>query len=96
MSRVLLFVQSGDARPTCRGEWCRQPSTYANLHTGAPSGTKKQRTAKRAADRWWLVECMDADAGRAIIAENCGSDPVAVRMGPHVVTGRILASGGRP
>ena len=63
------------------------------------------------ADRWWLVECEDADAGRAIITHDAllhtsigkaveAVGPVVKSRDPNRVSepvqGRILASGGRP
>lgn len=74
--KVLLFVQNGDARPKCvlhdvverHGAWCL---------------SWRARDRQAAADRWWLVECENAEAGRDVIA------------GAPVFGGRIIASGGR-
>jgi hypothetical protein len=52
------------------------------------------------ADRWWLVECENADSGRNLILASLAAsaahrDVVAdLAMKHHI--GRILASGGRP
>lgn len=107
--RVLLFVQTGDARPKSIGGNRR-------LDGEALNGRWDSRAIARAmqelaiteevsaigADRWWLVECENADAGRAAIecyegGTGCTAGRVFrfdhCRSGRH--PGRILASGGR-
>lgn len=53
------------------------------------------RCAKAEARRWWLVEAESARAARTIIAEaGTSRERVQVMMGPHLIAGRILDSGG--
>jgi hypothetical protein len=89
MSRVLLFVQSGDARPKMSRSW-RSGSVEC------PDGDEIRcaLAIRSDIDRWWLVECENANAGRATIADAAlgyGADH-PMRSGHE---GRILASGGR-
>jgi len=101
MSRVLLFVQTGDARPKCaptpRLLTDRDAQHVREMFESKP--TAKSPTWMRvlgAADRWWLVECANADAGRRLLH--------AIQIGAATATdepaiqpaGRILASGGKP
>lgn len=77
MSRALLFVQNGTAKPKV-------------LATGARNEAAARLAAEphgRYFDRWWLVECENAEAGRRIIA--------GIQSAPGGDEGRILASGGR-
>ena len=55
--------------------------------------TARQKQHHLLADRWWLVECENADAGRALIG---GGRPFYFKRCERFVTprGRILASGG--
>jgi len=84
MSRVLLFVQN---------DWNGRPPRCIKQFGGDSARAlvyvSKARTWNHAADRWWLVECENAQAGRVII-EHAGK-PVL----PHPLAGRILASGGK-
>ena len=142
--RVMLFVQTGDARPKVarkygaaaiipyidaddpwRADWrvaTGGPDTYCYVRSGnmiqracsrgvhlyrRGDGSRGWALAKRcaereaafrnvvrASDRWWLVECASADAGRLIIAcsrGECDSPEGCVCKN----YGRILASGGR-
>jgi hypothetical protein len=50
--------------------------------------TARQKLKRLMADRWWLVECLDAKHGRAVLAGSRSLDSPAL--------GRILASGGKP
>lgn len=85
--RVLLFVQDGNARPTC--------VTARSLNRIRVNGewflTEQEAWRQKWADRWWLVECENADAGRFMI------DPAWTggRCSWPPPQGRILASGGR-
>lgn len=86
--KVLLFVQSGDARPKV---------AYSNQASLRYMATCSQRTLNAVyaplKSRWWLVECENAEAGRTIIANHAAvvrGDGVSLLRG-----GRILASGGR-
>lgn len=113
--RTLLFVQTGDARPKCCGPTTKAPE-YArgNRYSLAFGrfdtmyGTHRQHAAQVAADRWWLVECANADAGRELVAvfesqprssfmsnEHRGGAVVCASR-PGAASGRILASGGQP
>ncbi len=77
--KVLLFVQTGDTRPKCVK---RFPPVLRHIKSGWEEwSVEYSKTAT--ADRWWLVECENADEGRTII----GCCP----LDDH----RILASGGR-
>ena len=86
MKRVVLFVQTGDEKPTSYAmtealvtkEWIEgDGSGFVDSHLTL--------AAKNGADRWWLVECLDAEHGRAVIAGSRTLDS------PEM--GRILASG---
>jgi hypothetical protein len=99
VSRALLFVQSGDARAKCvrryapAHEYTRKPERFAShLETFSEIKPMPYRDLRLAyeADRWWLVECCNADEGRFIIG---GAPSGKVRKG--LVPGRILASGVR-
>jgi hypothetical protein len=101
MSRVLLFVQTSDGRPKCE---YRMPAwmPWEPLAFSIPRGSGQLPsavaalacTAARRADRWWLVECENAEAGRALIADAAlGYDSEHPMRSGHA--GRILASGGR-
>ena len=103
MSRVLLFTQTGDARPKCvrafapGNEYQRNPARFAShLETFSHIKPMPYRDLRLAydADRWWLVECANAEAGRGVIAwtRTGGPDPIINEPCPF---GRILASGGR-
>ena len=128
--KMLLFVQTGDARPKCAGGAVH--FTRAGYRTGynckiasdpvmSALGDSKTAwgwwttpgpwNALLDSDRWWLVECEDADAGRAIITHDAllhtsigkaveAVGPVVKSRDPNRVSepvqGRILASGGRP
>lgn len=107
--RTLLFVQTGDARPKVGGEYTyRAAQRYAG---DSEMWMRVTALGKWMADRWWLVECEDADAGRAIITHDAllhtsigkaveAVGPVVKSRDPNRVSepvqGRILASGGRP
>lgn len=109
MSWVLLFVQTGDGRPKCAGRPASGGSlvsmgyasrrTYTKAIEGWWLSPGKQNATKHA-DRWWLVECENADAGRACIAahNNPGSGKlrdVLIQAKGYLSGGRILATGGR-
>lgn len=115
MSRVLLFVQNDwNGRPprvrtACTGGVHRR--TGASRKHGAPALSTRHLTATQArllaqADRWWLVECDNAKAGRTLIAlaavvAACkrkvpGADVVLSPTRNRIPAGRILAHGGRP
>lgn len=82
--KVLLFVQTGDARPKCYAGVCDAARGRGWIE-GDGSGfvfTARAALAKAAADRWWLVECANADLGRMAITTQTEQ------------FGRILASGG--
>lgn len=96
--KVLLFVQTGDARPKVakqfgvRAGWAEQ--YFARIRFGEPGQP----------ERGWLVECANAEAGRVVIETHVQ----ARKYGPDATVhfefwdgvskrhGRILAQGGRP
>lgn len=84
--KVLLFVQSGDARPKCVRE---RVLRYAN---GDIMWGPRWSDAKHRADRWWLVRCKNADEGRRLIGRE-GRMPQPFH---EDIEGRIIASGGKP
>lgn len=115
MSRVLLFVQTGAWRPKCVPAtvvgavvWprrSRRGEVREWFNLAARWWIRRSAWARiRHADRWWLVECENAEAGRQIIAaridhrgrplDNTAYALYALKDGT-VHTGRILASGGR-
>lgn len=102
--KVLLFVQTGDARPKCKGAVLKFPTWKGpprpHVQVDGWWYTQKQADARYAADRWWLVECENAEDGRFVIA--CDrARPLRghwASVGPEGsdrIVGRILASGGR-
>ena len=105
--KTLLFVQSGDARPKVAHANCpdsitrrsgqRVRDACATRHYLSSAVLRvtwgRWAALARDADRWWLVECTHADAGRLVIwADNIRRRDGAVHGTPQ---GRILASGGR-
>lgn len=102
--KVLLFVQTGDARPkalTTPNEYSRRPQCLAG-QLRAWSGKSVQTVHATnggafaqafAADRWWLVECENAKAGRHCISGGC--EPYRCHRADGPMSCRILASGGR-
>jgi len=92
VSRVLLFVQTGDGRPKCFSSH----GVNRSLYTDGWRLSESALTAQGAADRWWLVECENAEAGRRVIdgePHNYVMDNGVYATEPW---GRILASGGKP
>ena len=100
--KVLLFVQTGDARPVSTGA----PAQMGRLDgTLSPfSLTHRQARRLKAAARWWLVACENADAGRALIhaaelvaaaRRFVGRKDAPACISGRLPEGRILASGGR-
>ena|SRR5689334_7387027 len=115
MSHVHLFVQVGDGRPKYVGRAYPRSldhrgrtrslvhRTEGALWWAAPWVAGEARSA----DRWWLVECENAEAGRVAIADAVYRPTEAlikseawawIRRLPLLAscTGRILASGGKP
>ena len=92
-SRVLLFVQTGDARPKCVKSFGDRRHNAMNYFSAiAPRfGCEGQP------ERGWLVECPNAEAGRWAITNhhshraNYICDSATCRCDGA----RILASGGR-
>ena len=102
--KALLFCQTGDGRPKCYGKVpgpgaCSSPDVWQQM--ARPGGgwddfslfTDRQDDALRAADRWWLVSCENAEAGRRYIRDQYMDDYPGYRA---ECAGRILASGGKP
>lgn len=93
----MLFVQTGNARPKCVGQlplrfaasvaikWLRRLD--ASWWTPVLKAT--------AADRWWLVECANAETGRGLIAKALHPDAMPQPFDSHT-DGRIVAQGDRP
>lgn len=88
--RKHLFVQTGDSQPKCmkrsagwayEGDW---------LNT-VPPLAEHIRDRLLVTDRWWLVECDSADAGREVIRYHHEAGAVSAPM----PKGSILASGGK-
>jgi hypothetical protein len=85
-ARVYVFADFGHG-PRVRASW--KPGA---VRPEVPTAGEMEVFAARA---WWVVECENAEAGRRIIEEAGDSRAqVTVRMGPHLVTGRILDHGG--
>lgn len=102
--KVLLFVQTGDARPKVFTRYARGYSglfarnvEFARQHP--ETNISRPLRACANADRWWLVECENADEGRRVITGLCHSmDCALLRDDSHEAScdcGRILASGGK-
>ena len=98
MSRVLLFVQTGDGRPKriatltrARAIFYRDVGQEPDADESLLMLTGIQSAIQQAADRWWLVECENADEGR----EHIDSDRRRGGGGSPLYRGRILASGGK-
>lgn len=79
MSRVLLFVQTGDARPKCAKSFGDRRHNALNYF----EAVRKRLGENGQPTRAWLVECESADLGRMAITTQTEQ------------FGRILASGGR-
>jgi len=107
VSRVLLFVQTGDGRPKC----CRS-TVVSSLYLQPEHGDPRQwfnctgrwwvsqewwNKHGRNADRWWLVECENAAQGRVIIETVRRANLVGDVDGiiARESAARILASGGK-
>jgi hypothetical protein len=110
MSRVLLFTRKVGGQPKCAWRCSRgviRTSAFvecvAALRDGLSVLHGPGEVAAAVAYEWWLVECENADAGRACIALAKASgwlrtefnDDAFVDGGTVEVRGRILASGGR-
>ena len=89
--KVLLFVQTGDERPKVSPTTAIQRST---LLTGKPGGPGSALPTLVHV-RWWLVECENAEAGRATIEHVTLDDNSQCPINCPCCGGRILASGGR-
>lgn len=93
--KVLLFVQTGDARPKCVSRSVgHDPAERLQGHRWlADSGFYLWWTAHEkavAAARWWFVECENAAHGRVLISEWRARRELGVSQSPG-----ILASGGK-
>lgn len=97
MSRVLLFVGGPKGRPVYR---CiarvREQMTMQQIHPGYWVWWWRHDEAQH--QGWWLVECENAEAGRAAIGfQSIGGHTsryfYSARLGRNV-KGRVLASGG--
>ena len=88
--KILLFTQTGDARPKCVKSFGDRRHNAENYFSAiAPRfGCEGQP------ERGWLVECPNAEAGRRMIAMHEATGLLAVGDAGRV-TCRILAQGGR-
>ena len=84
--KVLLFVQTGDARPKCVAWDLSGRASCVEFF----SGFRRWERVRERPHRWWLVECESAEAGRRLIEADDGE---RFAMGSRY--GRILASGGK-
>lgn len=103
--KVLLFVQTGDARPkalTTPNEYARRPDCLAGqLRAWAGKSAEFVRATNGGAfaaafssDHWWLVECENAEAGRGTILA-VETAAIGEAFTTDFPLGRILASGGK-
>ena len=106
--RVLLFCQTGDGRPKYIGpaygpDDTHHRATIVRIDEAVGRGmghnnlwaTERVLSALRAADRWWLVECENAEAGRAYLLATVPGD-LGQTIGYSLPSGvRILAQGGK-
>lgn len=99
--RVLLFVQHGDARP--KVAWTGASARRIAACYQRDAFRNHMARDKRSVDfipPWWLVECENADAGRAVIADVEHGKRIEAKVegfyrGPASYQGRVLASGGK-
>lgn len=103
MSRILLFVQTGDTRPTCVR--IRKRVVFLVVVLPAASATRDLLLGPwtSARDRWWLVECENAEAGRSLIAESLWNHDThdnhwvaRCLQTTALAHGRVVASGAHP
>ena len=81
--KVLLFVQTGDARPKCVKSFGWNGAASGRQYIAKiPFGEQGQP------ERGWLVECLDAEHGRGMIEHHLKHGEDAV---PSAI-GRIIAS----
>ncbi len=96
MSRVMLFMQSGDSRPKCVKQFGADKARgleYIGHLVRPEAGTWL----------YWLVECVNADMGRTCVEAHVASTKYGPGPSVHFDFwsgvsrrhGRILASGGR-
>lgn len=99
--KVLLFVQNDWNKRPPRAQWCvpmevSWDALVAWIREGSFCPTIATASAVRAArraDRWWLVECENAKAGRHCISGGC--EPYRCHRADGPMSCRILASGGK-
>jgi hypothetical protein len=103
MSRVFLFVADKGGRPKVArysprvcDHW---PSRLGQATCGSCHGTGysvEPWVSSPNTDRWWLVECENAEAGRKSIAMFVDfNSHLPWKLPRQFGPGRILASGGR-
>lgn len=99
MSRVLLFTLTGSERPKMAMSYGK-PKQFERIPEAMRQYGIEQQALALKADRWWLVECESADAGRAAIAGLAWDfkkrQPANGDGQEIVIAGRVLASGGKP
>lgn len=84
--KVLLFVQSGNARPKCAKSFGGRAHSAMQYF----ARVRERLGSEGQPDRAWLVECENAEDGRTVIMQE--------RVLPDGIVstlGRILASGGK-
>ncbi len=97
--KVLLFVQTGDARPKCVKSFGDRRHNAINYF----NAIKPRLGSEGQPERAWLVECANAEAGRTCIEATVASTKYGSGPSVHFDLwdgvakrhGRILASGGR-
>lgn len=102
--RVRLFVQDGESLPKCVGSETTRHSEHSEIvWVNNPPPLRSRRAvllseealvARDEADRWWLVECANAKAGRGTILA-LQAAKVGEAFTCDFQLGHILASGGR-
>lgn len=90
---AMLFVQVGATSPIAVNAAVYSSAKPGMVEVAGHWLTAKAVRVAEAAAAWWLVDCESADAGRVVIAEDCGSSWVTVRFGAGLTRGRVIASG---
>lgn len=85
--KILLFTQTGDARPKCVKSFGDRRHNAMNYFSAIVPRFGREGQPLSG----WLVECASADDGRTIIMQERVFDGTGIKS----TLGRILASGGR-
>ena len=89
--KTLLFVQNGDARPKCVKSFGDRRHNAMNYF----NAIRPRFGSLGQPECGWLVECANAEAGRATIEHVTLDDNSQCPINCPCCGGRILASGGR-